>query len=683
MTAKLNARWRWLRLLPLVVLTMALMPHAAGQPVLTVPAPASSGQNQVVDFYAGGTSDSYSIQVSPRGGSLSVSNYLSMGLSPWGYVATQWPTGTVYIIFLVNVTQTDFRIGFLYLTNSSDEGFMLRLFDYSSANIQLFTFQGIQHVYNRTVSASSVPIPKLQIPATAKVTNGLSALGPQLFLGPTGGAWLNGTTALSIYPLYNQYFTGENDYNELWSMLVDNLGNYYFAIFYMPNSNNSHVIIEHQLRLNDYTRLQGVTVDAKWARGSFVDQLSVRSTIPNLTVRIDGFPFHTNELGIASTVVPSGYATIAVPSEIVGPNNSKFEFSNWSQFGTANPLKILMNSTVNLTANFTTKYYVSVNSPYGSPRGSGWYPYGTRVNFGVDSPLNFNNGTRRLFVQWGGDSNSTSPQSSLTASSAKQVTANWKTQYALTISAPGLPPKATASVLVGSRSVTLQGATAVTQWVDAYQRLTITVENRHVKVPGGNYSFSELRADNQTFAGVLVVTQPITIWLMYAAPQSSTPEQAIRVPYNGSNTQPGYGGTIVALSTYALLVGKGIPLVTQMIDFTASLAKLGYLLADILIPGGPPIAGYLLGSLFIGLIYILPLSALVLLYRAGKTKRKPSLRTLAPLAIVWAVALTLVLLSPNIAELQGSVATLQSLLMIATMLLFPLAIAFRIAKLAA
>jgi len=246
-----------------------------------------------------------------------------------------------------------------------------------------------------------------------------------------------------------------------------------------------------------------------------------------------------------------------------------------------------------------------------------------------------------------------------------------------------LPPNATAYVLVGSRSVTLQGATAVTQWVDAYQRLTITVENRHVKVPGGNYSFSELRADNQTFAGVLVVTQPITIWLMYAAPQSSTPEQAIRVPYNGSNTQPGYGGTIVALSTYALLVGKGIPLVTQMIDFTASLAKLGYLLADILIPGGPPIAGYLLGSLFIGLIYILPLSALVLLYRAGKTKRKPSLRTLAPLAIVWAVALTLVLLSPNIAELQGSVATLQSLLMIATMLLFPLAIAFRIAKLAA
>jgi len=120
-----------------------------------------------------------------------------------------------------------------------------------------------------------------------------------------------------------------------------------------------------------------------------------------------------------------------------------------------------------------------------------------------------------------------------------------------------------------------------------------------------------------------------------------------------------------------------------MISFTASLAKLGYLLAGILAPGGPPIAGYLLGSLFIGLIYVLPVSALVLLYRAGKTKRKPSLRTLTPLAIVWAIAFALILLSPNIAGLQGFVATLQILLMIATMLLFPLAIALRMAKLAA
>jgi len=673
---------RCLCLLPLIVLIVTLTPHVAAQPLLTVPAPAPPGPKQILDFYAGGISDSYTLQVSPQGGTLSESSYVSMYLMPWGYVSTHWTTGTVYIIFLVNVTETNFRIGFLYLTNSSDEGFMLRLFDYSTDSVQLFTFGGIQHVYNRTVTIPPIAIPKLQIPAAARVTNGLFALGPQLSLGPNGGEWLNGTTTLSIYPLYNQYFTGENDYNELWSLLVDNLGNYYFAILYMPNNNNSHIIVEHQLRLNDYTPLKGVTVNARWALGSQVIGISVRTSMPNLTVRVDGFPFQTNDVGVLATAVPLGYVTIEVPTEIAGPNDSKFEFSNWIKYGTADPLKILVNSTVNLVANFTTEYWVSVNSPYGSPQGSGWYASGTNVRYGVNSPIGFGNGTRRLFVQWQGDSNSTLPQSSIIVDSAKQLTALWKTQYALTISAPGLPSNATTDVLVGNQNVTLQGPAPVTQWEDADQQLTITVENQRVEVPNGAYSFSELRADNQTFAGVVVVTQPITIWLMYAATQNSAPAPAISESSNGPVAQPNYENLLL-FSTYALLVGRHIPLLTPMISFTASLAKLGYLLAGILMPGGPPIAGYLLASLLIGLIYVLPVSALVLLYRAGKTRQKPNLRTLTPLAIVWAITLALILLSPNITALQGLLATLQILLMIATMLLFPLAIAFRMAKLAA
>jgi hypothetical protein len=452
----------------------------------------------------------------------------------------------------------------------------------------------------------------------------------------------------------------------------------------MPNNDNSHIIIEHQLRLNDYMPLKGVTVDARWVLGSLVTGIRVRTAIPNLTVKVDGFPFQTDEYGTLATSVPSGYATISVPSEVAGPNDSKFEFSSWNRYGTANPLKILMNSTVNLIANYTTEYWVSVNSSYGSPQGSGWYASGTNAKFGVDSPLVYGNGTRRLFVQWRGDSNSTSPQSLLIVDSAKQLTADWKTQYALTISAPGLPSNATSEVLVGNQNVTLQGATPVTQWEDADQQVTITVENQLVQVRNGDYSFSELRADNQTFGGVVVVTQPITIWLMYAATHNGAPAAAISESSNGpvARHSPDYG-SLLLFSTYALLVWRDIPLLTPMMSFTASLAKLGYLLAAILLPGGPPIDGYLLASLFIGLIYVLPISALILLYRAGKTRQRPNLQTLIPLAIVWTITLALILLSPNIAGLQGLLGTLQILLMIATMLLFPLAIAFRMAKLAA
>jgi hypothetical protein len=660
----------------------SILPYASAQIFLTVPQTGASGQNQILDFYAGGTSDGYTLRISPNGGTLSVNDYLSMGIMPWGYVTTQWATSKVYIFFLVNVTETNFRIGFLYLTNSTNEAFILRWYDYASNNIQVWTFQGIQHVYNRTVAAGSVMLPKLRIPAAAKVTNGLSALGPQLYLTSTNGKWLNGTTALSIYPLYNQYFTGANDYNEVWSLLADGVGNYYFAILYMQNSDASHVIVEHQLRLNDYLRLDGRTINARWKVGDFVNQVTVRTGVPNLMVMVDGFPFQANQKGVLSTSVPGGAITLQVPSEISGSDSAKLTFSNWGKFGNSNPLRVVMNSSLDITAKYTDQYSLDVSSPYGAARGSGWYMKGANATFTVNSTLDLGNGTRRIFSKWNGDSNSTSPEAWLIMNSAKQVTAEWKTQYALSISAPGLPANTSTIVLVGDRSITLTGPTPVTEWVDANQQLAIIVQNQHVQAPTGNYSFSELRADNQTFAGIVDVTQPITIWLMYSASPSSAPSLGLKTSQVPTAVTINADLASVFLSN-GLMIGKNIPALTPMISLTATLANFGYLLAAFIVPGGSPIAGYLLGSLFIGLIYVLPVSAVALFYRSAKTKRQPNLRTLTPLAIVWAISLALIFLSSSVAALQSVVATLQILLMLTTMLLFPLVIAFRMAKLAA
>jgi hypothetical protein len=659
----------------------SILPYVSAQAILTVPQPNASG-NQILDFYAAGTSEGYTLSISPQGGTLSVNDYLSMQLMPWGYVTTQWPTGKIYIFFLVNVTETNFRIGFLYLTNSTDDAFLLRWYDYATDNIQVWTFQGVQHVYNRIVTASSVVIPKLQIPAVAKVTNGLSALGPQFYLTSSYGKWLNGTTALSIYPLYNQYFTGANDYNEVWSLLTDGAGNYYFAIFYMPNSDASHVIIEHQLSLNDYLRLNGRTVDARWKLGSFVNQVTVRTGVANLTVKVDGFPFQTNLIGILSTSVPSGAVTIEVPSEISGSVGMKSTFSNWSEFGNSNPLRVIMNSTLDITAKYSDQYAVTVNSPYGTTQGSGWYMAGANATFAVNSTVDAGNGIRCVFSRWQGDSNSTSPQSWFIVNSAKQVTAEWKTQYALTFSAPGLPANASTKVLVGDQLITLTGPAPVTEWVDADQQLAITVQNQHIQAPNGNYSFSALRADNQTFAGIVDVTEPITIWLMYSASPSSAPALSLKTSSNEVAPAATISADIAAIVLgNSLMAGKNIPLITPMITLTASLANFGYLLAAYIVPGRSLIAGYLLGSLFIGLIYVLPVSAVALFYRSAKTKRQPNLRTLTPLAIIWAISLGLILLSSSVATLQSLVTTLQTLLMLTTMLLFPLIIAFRMAKL--
>jgi hypothetical protein len=268
--------------------------------------------------------------------------------------------------------------------------------------------------------------------------------------------------------------------------------------------------------------------------------------------------------------------------------------------------------------------------------------------------------------------------------SAKQVTAEWITQYTMTISAPGLPVNASASVLVGDQPITLTGPAPVTEWVNANQQLAITVQDQHVQAPTGNYSFSELRADNQTFAGIVDVTEPITIWLMYSVSPSSAPAISLKT---SSNEQPTTGTISADIAATvlgnSLMTAKNVPLLTPMISLTASLANLGYLLVAFIVPGGSPIAGYLLGSLFIGLIYVLPVSVVALFYRSAKTKRQPSMRTLTPLAIIWVISLALIVLSSSVAILQSLVATLQILLMLTTMLLFPLVIAFRMAKLAA
>jgi hypothetical protein len=518
-----------LSILLAVIVSGFISPSVSGQNVfLTVPQPNGSVTNQIIDFYAGGSSDNYQLQVSPKGGSLTINDNLVMDLTPWGYVTAKWTIGEIYIIFLVNVTETNFRIGFLYLTNTTGQAFLLRWFDYASGQVNSLNLQGVDHVFNRTVTTTSVELPKLRIPMVATAENSLFALGPRLYVNAKGGALVNGTRQLSIVPLQNQLFDGPNDYNELWSLLADDAGNYYFAILYMQNSDRSHVIVEHQLRLNDYQRINGQTVDAVWSKGTFDHNVIVRTPAPNITVNIDGFPFQTNSNGVATTGVPDGVVTVEVPNAITSSGDAKVLFSGWSKYGASNPLHILVNSTLDITAKYAQQFPLDVTSPYGTPQGSGWYLRGTNATFSVENELDYGNGTRRLFQNWGGDSNSTMNQAWVIVDSPKQVSAAWKTQFEVTVNAVGLPSDASASALVGNNLVTLNGSQAYTQWIDENTQLPVTVQSKQITDSSNNYFFSELRADNQTFTGTVNVAKPVVISLVYSA----TPKLASKLTLN-------------------------------------------------------------------------------------------------------------------------------------------------------
>lgn len=506
---------------------------------VTVPLPNVSARNKVIDFYAGGTSEGYSLRASPQGASLSINGLGTMTLIPWGYATAQWSLGRVYIIFLANVTQTDFRIGFLYLTNSTNEAFILRWFDYNSGGtINVWTFQGAQHVFNRTVTTVSIEMPKLQIPTAPTITNGISALGPYLYLTPKGGQLYNESTRLSIYPLVNQLYGGATDYNEVWSLLADGAGQYYFAILYMQNNDPYHVIVEHQLRLNDFRKFDGRTIDARWVKGSFATQLTVYAAQPNMTVMIDGFPLQTNERGLVSLPVPDGRVNLQVPTEIQNSDGSRLSFSTWNKLGSTNPISLILNSSLIIRANYTQEYRLTVATSYGTAMGAGWYPKGTNATFGVQGYIDGGNGTRIVFEKWQGDSNSTSNQTWTMMNSTRQVSALWKEQYRVNVQPVGLPDNASAQVMVDNSIVTLNGTNPYTLWVDAYTPLSIKIQSTQIQQPTNNYVYSGMRVDNQSVTGDLTITKPLDVVVMF----TGVPKNSINVQLDVSPTvaAPGY-----------------------------------------------------------------------------------------------------------------------------------------------
>jgi hypothetical protein len=757
-----------LSILLAVILAGFVAPAVSGQNVfLTVPKPNGSVSNQMIDFYAGGSFEGYQLQVSPKGGTLSINNNLAMSLVPWGYISAKWTVGRIYIIFLVNVTETNFRIGFLYLTNSSAQAFLLRWFDYSSGQINTLNLQGVQHVYNRTVATSSVELPRLHIPTLPTAVSGMYALGSRLYLNSKGGLLLNDTRQLKIIPLLNQLFDGPTDYNELWSLLVDDVGDYYFAILYLQNSDPSHVIIEHQLRLNDYRRLNGQTVNAKWTKGPFDHQVIVRTPAANVIVKIDGFPFQTNNNGVASTGVPNGIVTVQMPQEITSPADARIVFSRWNKYGDSNPLSILVNSSLDITAKYDEQVPLLVTSLYGNPQGSGWYLRGTNATFSVLNEVNNGNGTRWIFQRWEGGSNSTENQAWIILNSPVQVSASWKTQFKVTVNAVGLPANESAIALVGNNVVTINGSEVYSQWIDANTQLPIIAQSKQIAGSANNYFFSEIRADNQTLTGNLEAVKPVDVSLVYSAtpklasklslnilppvavagyPLSITGsvdgltggaamvdieyslsdgswQELAKVPatqngvfaYNwqpstagnysikaywpGDQTHssasrvvavkvvdssvPTFGGSDVLTPLFqaGLAAVKGVPYLSSLITVAASMVTLGYVLTSFLVPGGSPMFGYFIGSIFVGFIYVFPLSAAVILIRASKTRRRPSLLWLTPLLTIWLSSLALVIVSPSLVTPQPLVVASQILLVLSNVFVIPLLTAFRLAKL--
>lgn len=93
------------------------------------------------------------------------------------------------------------------------------------------------------------------------------------------------------------------------------------------------------------------------------------------------------------------------------------------------------------TFSYMLQYYLTVKSPYGTPKGSGWYNNKTLASFNVTSVVDHGNGTRRLFNGWTDNLSTSAVSASIYMTEPKTVTATWKRQYYLTVISAYESPK--------------------------------------------------------------------------------------------------------------------------------------------------------------------------------------------------------------------------------------------------
>ncbi|MFQ6135193.1 MAG: carboxypeptidase-like regulatory domain-containing protein, partial [Nitrososphaerales archaeon] len=128
-------------------------------------------------------------------------------------------------------------------------------------------------------------------------------------------------------------------------------------------------------------------------------------------------------------------ATIQVSTPEDHGNMTRHMFTGWTGDIVAEEdrLEVTVTAPKQVEANWKTQYYLEVDSAFGQPDGEGWYDRGTSTSFKVLTPVDWGNQTRHVFVKWTGDVESDTPEGSILISSPRTVSANWKTQYLISL----------------------------------------------------------------------------------------------------------------------------------------------------------------------------------------------------------------------------------------------------------
>jgi hypothetical protein len=133
---------------------------------------------------------------------------------------------------------------------------------------------------------------------------------------------------------------------------------------------------------------------------------------------------------------PGSAHELKVLSPVDAGGGTRYVFISWDAGDTS--LSRTTSKGGAYEAKFNTEYQLTIESAYGEPEGGGWYQSGTTATISVASVEEAE--VKHIFTGWSGDFVGTDTTASVAMNSPKTVTADWRTDYLLTIeSAYGEP----------------------------------------------------------------------------------------------------------------------------------------------------------------------------------------------------------------------------------------------------
>ena len=479
-----------------------------------------SVRNSIVEFSVDAETKSGDYLKATNEGGILFLKKMYFTVIPWTAVYDKGRNA--WIVLLANVTSTNFRISYMFLRNGTGS-FTLWHYDYERSMQEGYLFYGADRVKNKTCLSPSVPMPRLSIIAEAKISSDISALGATLFIDDQRGLYVNGSDSLSLYPILK-------DVDQTWFLLCDHHGRYYFSIFYFFESDREHVHRAYTIRLNDLYQPPFETITALWMRGRFPCSLAVISDLRNVTVKISGFPFKTNEQGMIEVRVPMGDIAVEAENEITAGRGSRWVFSEWKSFAKSNPTLVRITQNTNLYLKYRTQFYLSLNSPYGSPIGEGWYDSGTTAKFSIEPFIDLSNRTRLVFCGWTGDQESSNFEGVAIVDKPKTLRASWKRQYEVQISTKGLPSGVTVTVAINENQTTVQVPFTHRQWVNADSALTIKIYPANLTAYQVRYVFRRWQTEaGSTIALPATLKSPVQLIARYETEEPFTGKITLQV----------------------------------------------------------------------------------------------------------------------------------------------------------